>query len=110
MCLAAHTAVLLGGVIYVGAGLEYRNGAVQGIKGSYRLDVYNLTTKQWSPFSINAACSAYAMTGLDDKLLVEQGMPRPSRQFSVSAVGSGRIIVKCRLLDHVQQLLGIVLC
>ena len=76
MCRAAHTAVLLRGVIYVGAGLEDRNTAVQGIKGSYRLDVYNLTTNQWSPSPITAPCCSYAMTVLDDKLLIAGGRTR----------------------------------
>ena len=73
VCRAAHTAVLLGGVIYVGAGLEDRNSVFQGIKGSYRLDIYNLTTNQWSPNAITTPCSLFAMTVLDDELLIAGG-------------------------------------
>ena len=44
--LSGHTAVLFGGNVYVGGGFEDRSTDDQE---SYRLDVYNLTTNQWSP-------------------------------------------------------------
>ena len=43
---SAHTAVLLGGSVYVGGGFEGRS--INDYQVSYRLDVYNLTTNQWS--------------------------------------------------------------
>ena len=47
---SAHTAVLLGGNVYVGGGIEGRSS--NKFENSYRLDVYNLTTNQWSPSPI----------------------------------------------------------
>ena len=40
----AHTAVLLGGNVYVGGGFE----GIDNDQDSYKLYVYNLTTNQWS--------------------------------------------------------------
>ena len=65
-----HTAVLLGGVVYVGGGYE---GASSNLKNSFRLDVYNLTTNQWSPSPITTPYCWFAMTVLDDKLVTTGG-------------------------------------
>ena len=68
---SAHTAVLLGGVVYVGGGFE---GSSNNDKQySYRLGVYNLTTNQWSPSPITTPYSWFAMTTLDDKLVIAGG-------------------------------------
>ena len=40
---------------------------------SYRLDVYNLTTNQWSPSPITTPYDGFAMTVLDDKLIIAGG-------------------------------------
>ena len=66
-----HTAVLLGGVVYVGGGLEGR--IVFNDQDSYRLDVYNLTTNQWSSSPITTPYCSFAMTVLDDKLVIAGG-------------------------------------
>ena len=66
-----HTAVLLGGVVYVGGGYEGNN--VDDDKKSYRLDVYNLTTNQWSSYPITTPYCRFAMTVLDDKLVTAGG-------------------------------------
>ena len=66
-----HTAVLLGGVVYVGGGFEGRN--IDDGKGSYRLDVYNLTTNQWSSSPITTPYCLFALTVLDDKLVTAGG-------------------------------------
>ena len=66
-----HTAVLLGGVVYVGGGLEGRNS--DDDQDSYRLDVYNLTTNQWSPSPITTPYRYFAMTVLDNKLVTAGG-------------------------------------
>ena len=71
VCRSAHTAVLLGGVIYVGGGFEGRNDDER--KNCYRLDVYNLTTNQWSSSPITTPYCAFAMTVLDDKLVTAGG-------------------------------------
>ena len=71
VCGAAHTAVLLGGKVYVGGGSE---GADDDKEDSYRLDVYNLTTNQWSPSPITTPYCAFAMTVLDDKLVTAGGL------------------------------------
>ena len=63
--------MLLGGNIYVGGG---REGSCNDDKdGSYRLDVYNLTTNQWSPSPITTPFCWFAMTVLDDKLVTAGG-------------------------------------
>ena len=69
--LTAHTAVLLGGVVYVGGGFEGRSG--NDNQFSFRLDVYNITTNQWSPSPITTPYSWFAMTVLDDKLVTAGG-------------------------------------
>ena len=71
VCRAAHTAVLLGGVVYVGGGREERS--INDREPSYRLDVYNLTTNQWSPSPITTPYRHFAMTVLDDKLVTAGG-------------------------------------
>ena len=66
-----HTAVLLGGNVYVGGGIERRNFDDDQI--SYSLNVYNLTTNQWSPSPITTLYGAFSMTVLDDKLVTAGG-------------------------------------
>ena len=63
----AHRAVLLHGSVYVGGGFEGRN--VDNDQSCYRLDVYNLTTNQWSTSPITTPYCWFAMTVLDDKLI-----------------------------------------
>ena len=53
VCCSAHTAVLLGGNVYVGGGFEGRG--LDDDQGSYRLDVYNLATNQWSTSPITTS-------------------------------------------------------
>ena len=65
-----HTAVLLGGNVYVGGGFE---GSRKDKQNSYRLDVYNLTTNQWSSSPITTPYRWFAMTVLDDKLVTAGG-------------------------------------
>ena len=67
----AHTAVLLGGNIYVGGGFEGTSD--NDIQNSYRLDVCNLTTNQWSLSPITTPYRWFAMTVLDDKLVIAGG-------------------------------------
>ena len=69
----AHTAVLLGGNVYVGVGFEERSNDDTKLKESYRLDIYNLTTNQWSPSPITTSYDSFAMTVLDDKLVTAGG-------------------------------------
>ena len=71
VCRNAHTAVLLGGVVYVGGGIEGRS--INDYQHSYRLDVYNLTTNQWSPSPITTPYCHFALTVLDDKLVIAGG-------------------------------------
>ena len=68
---ASSIAVLLHGSVYVGSGLEGRN--VKNYQDCYRLDVYNLSTNQWSPSPITTPYFAYAMTVLDNKLVTVGG-------------------------------------
>ena len=71
VCRSVHTAVLLGGSVYVGGGLEGRS--IDDGRDSYRLDVYNLTTNQWSPSPITTPYCWFAMTTLDDNLVTAGG-------------------------------------
>ena len=59
--------MLLGGNVYVGGGLEGRSDSDK--QNSYRLDVYNFTTNQWSSSPITTPYSWFAMTVLDNKLI-----------------------------------------
>ena len=69
---STHTAVLLGGSVYVGGGVVGRS--VDGDrKGSYRLDVYNLTTNQWSSSPITTPYCWFGMTVLNNKLVTAGG-------------------------------------
>ena len=68
VCRTAHTAVLFGGNVYVGGGYEDSFKEI-----SYRLDVYNLATNQWSPSPITTPYSFFALTVLDDKLVIAGG-------------------------------------
>ena len=68
---STHIAVLLGGVVYVGGGVE--GSSNDNYQYSYRLDVYNVTTNQWSPSPITTPCYGFAMTVLDDKLVIAGG-------------------------------------
>ena len=70
----AHTTVLLGGSIYVGGGSEGRS--INDYRNSYRLDVYNLTTNQWSPSPITTPYCVFALTVLDDKLVIAGGITK----------------------------------
>ena len=69
-----HTAVLLGGVVYVGGGREGRSN--DNKQDSYRLDVYNLTTNQWSSSPITTPYRWFALTVLDDKLVIAGGLTK----------------------------------
>ena len=68
---SSHTAVLLGGNVYVGGGFEGTSNDDE--LGCYRLHVYNLTTNQWSSSPITTPYDSFAMTVLDDKLVTAGG-------------------------------------
>ena len=68
---SAHTAVLLQGSVYVGGGYEEKSNADS--KKSYRLDIYNVTTNRWDYSSITTPYSLFAMTVVDDKLIIAGG-------------------------------------
>ena len=70
---SGHTAVLLGGNVYVGGGFE--GSSSNDKQRSYRLHVYNVTTNQWSP-SITTPYSWFAMTTLDDRLVTAGGITK----------------------------------
>ena len=74
MCRTAHTAVLLDGNVYVGGGYEGESN--NSYHDSYRLDIYNLTTNQWSSSPITTPHSWFAMTILDDKLVIAGGITK----------------------------------
>ena len=67
----AHTAVLLHGSVYVGGGREGKEGFY-----SNRLDVYNIATNQWSTSPISTPQDSFAMTVLDNKLIIAGGVSK----------------------------------
>ena len=68
---SGHTAVLLGGNVYVGGGIKGRN--VHDNQDSGRLDVYNLTTNQWSSSPITTPYCLFGMTVIDNELVTAGG-------------------------------------
>ena len=68
---ASFISVLLHGSVYVGAGFEGRS--INNHQPCYRLDVYNLSTNQWSLSPITTLYAAYGMTVLDNKLVTVGG-------------------------------------
>ena len=67
----AHTAVLLQGSVYVGGGFEGKS--VNKDKDCYTIDIYNVYADQWSTSPITTPYCAFAMTVLDDKLIIAGG-------------------------------------
>ena len=71
VCCTAHTAVLLDGNVYIGSGSKGISN--DDFQSNYRLDVYNLTTNQWSFSPITTPYRWFAMAALDDKLVTAGG-------------------------------------
>ena len=113
VCRNPHTAVLLGGNVYVGGGFEGRDDNDK--QWSYRLDAYNLTTNQWNPSPITTPYDLFAMTVLDDKLVTAGGATKndevvnkvlvlnvgqwkdysemPTARYSATAVGYNSMLI-----------------
>ena len=83
---SGHTAVLLDGNVYVGGGSEGKSVDVK--QSSYRLDVYNLTTNQWSLSPLSTPYRHFAMAVLDKKLIAAGG-----------ATKDGEVVDKVLVLD-----------
>ena len=66
---ASHTAVWLNGLVYVGGGIEDEMG------GSYTIHCYNPVKNSWSS-TINTPYCYFAMTKLNNKLLIAGGWDR----------------------------------
>ena len=64
------TAVLLDGLVYVGGG--YDTGTNDDYGESYKLDIHNLTTNQWSSPITTPYC-LFAMTVIDGNLVTVGG-------------------------------------
>ena len=71
--------MLLGGSVYVGGG--YEGSGDDDKQVSYRLDVYNLTTNQWSSSPITTPYYWFAMTVVDDKLVTAGGLTKNQEIF-----------------------------
>jgi len=67
----AHTAVLLHGSVYVGGGFE--GSYIDNDEDCYRLDIYNVYANRWDPSPITTPQCWFAMTVLDDKLIIAGG-------------------------------------
>jgi len=70
-----HTAVLLGGKVYIGGGSEGRVGSLPQTP-SYRINIYSLTDNSWSPSPINTSYYYFAMTTLNNELITAGGKDR----------------------------------
>lgn len=79
VCCTAHTAVMLHENIYVGGGSEEIFSAEHDYQNCYKLDVYNLTTNQWST-PITTPHSWFALAILDNKVVIAGGMRRAMGQ------------------------------
>ncbi|XP_065919298.1 uncharacterized protein [Dysidea avara] len=73
---SAHTAVLLHGSVYVGGGFEGKSNVER--KDCYRLDIYNIYANRWDPSPITTPHCWFAMTVLDDKLIIAGGRTKSS--------------------------------
>ena len=65
---------MLHGSVYVGGGYEGKH--VKDDQYSNRLDVYNLTTNRWDSSPITTPYCFFAMTALDDKLIIAGGVDK----------------------------------
>jgi len=70
----AHTAVFLHGSIYVGGGFEGKS--VSKDKHCYKIDIYNVYANQWSASPIVTPHSGFAMTVLNEKLIIAGGQTK----------------------------------
>ena len=77
---ASCEAVLLHGLIYVGGGFVGRS--VRNHQNCHKLDVYDLSTNQWSPSPIATPYHAYAMTALENNLITVGGLTKRSDEFT----------------------------
>jgi len=73
-------AVLLNGLIYVGGGFEGKS--VNDHKTCFKLDVFDLSTEQWSLNPIATPYHAYAMTVLENKLITVGGLTKRDDEFT----------------------------
>ena len=64
---SSHTAVLLEGKVYIGGGNEGPSSP------SYRVDVYDVANNCWDPSSITTAYCDFAMTSLNERLIIAGG-------------------------------------
>ena len=75
MAGAYHTAVLHGGKVYIGGGSEGMVGSLHGT-ASYRINVYNLVNNSWSRSPISTSYYYFAMTTLNNQLIIAGGKDR----------------------------------
>ena len=69
VCYTLHTAVWLNGLVYVGGGLQ------TGYADSYTINCYDPVNNFWSS-TINTPHSCFAMTTLNNKLLIAGGIDK----------------------------------
>jgi len=71
---SSHTAVWLNGLVYVGGGFETRVGK------SYTINCYNPVNNIWSSSPINTPYSLFAMTTLNNNLLIAGGYDKSDKK------------------------------
>ena len=67
-----HTAVLLDEKVYIGGGLMVRGR-------SYKIDVYTPANNSWNPSPIITPCCWFAMTTLNNQLIIGGGKDRSDK-------------------------------
>ena len=73
-------AVLLNGLIYVGGGFEGKS--VKNNKDCCKLDIFDISTEQWSLNPIATPYHAYAITVLENKLITVGGLTKRNDEFT----------------------------
>ena len=81
---AYHTTVWLNGLVYVGGGYEV------ALKASYNINCYDPVNNSWSS-PINTPCSLFAMTTLNNKLLIAGGKDKSDKTTNVLIMAAGQL-------------------
>lgn len=106
VCCTAYIVVLLGGVIYLGSGYICMKESKYAVTKK-RMDACNLITNQWSILPpIATPCSKFAMTVLDENLIITGGIKNMRLSIIIYMVDNGKIIVRCQLPDTIQHQTG----
>ena len=91
VCRVDHTAVWLNGLVYVGGGNE------TGEKPSYIINCYDPVNNSWSS-PINSPYCYFAMTTLNNKLLIAGGQESYQRTYQILTMNAGQLKKYVRMI------------